>query len=201
MKTIILTLIFISTSTFAQTKALRILTPQGMRDLMGPYPALGTEASHQDFDVLLQIQNTRTPDDCADAAREEDVSLEKMFAGPKGPLTKKEMRIANPQVIAGFAEIGANIYVAKSTFKRPRPYLSMPTLIPCIDRESSSAYPSGHTATAWYFARKIAKIFPSKKAALLKRAGEVSWNRVIGGVHHPSDIVAGKKLGEELAND
>ncbi len=166
---------------------------------MGPYPALGTEASHRDFDVLLQLQNTRTPEQCELAAKEEDVSLERMFAGATGPLTKKEMRIVLPQVIGGFAEVGANIYIAKKLFKRPRPYLTNTILTPCIDREGSYAYPSGHTATAWYFAHKLSRIFPARKVALMKRAEEISWNRVIGGVHHPTDIEAGKKLGEVLA--
>lgn len=199
MKILLLTLLLISSSTFAQTKDLRVLTPRAMRDLMGPYPALGTEASHRDFDVLLQLQNTRTPEQCELAAKEEDVSLERMFAGATGPLTKKEMRIVLPQVIGGFAEVGANIYIAKKLFKRPRPYLTSTVLTPCIDREGSYAYPSGHTATAWYFAHKLSRIFPARKLALLKRAEEISWNRVIGGVHHPTDIEAGKKLGEVLA--
>ena len=202
MKTILLTLLLISSTAFAETaetKDLRILTPRAMRDLMGSYPALGTEASNQDFDVLLHVQNTRTPEECELAKKEENASLQSMFAGPNGPLTKKEMNIVLPQLLADYAEIGANIYIAKKMYKRPRPYLSNTTLTPCIDRESSYAYPSGHSATAWYFARKLTKIFPARKAALLKRANEVAWNRVLGGVHHPTDIEAGRKLGEELA--
>jgi hypothetical protein len=33
----------------------------------------------------------------------------------------------------------------------------------------------------------------------MKRGDEISMHRVLGGVHHPSDIVAGKKLGDAMA--
>ena len=33
----------------------------------------------------------------------------------------------------------------------------------------------------------------------MKSAEAAALNRVIGGVHHPSDIAAGKKLGLEIA--
>ncbi|MES2527242.1 MAG: phosphatase PAP2 family protein [Bdellovibrionota bacterium] len=201
MKTILFAILLISSSAFAtNAKDLRILTPGAIRNLIGNYPALGTEASHRDYDILLHLQNTRSPEECSEAKLEENASLESMFAGPKGPLTKKEMKIVSIQLLGDYAEIGANIYLAKKMFKRPRPYLVDSKLTPCIDRESSYAYPSGHTATAHYMAQKLIRIYPARKAALLKRAEEISWNRVLGGVHHPSDIEAGKKLGLELAS-
>lgn len=201
MKTLLLTLCLLSGSTFAAADSVRILTPGSIRTLLGDYPALGTEASHRDYDVLLHIQNTRTPEECAEAALEEKVSLERMFAGENGPLTKAEIKRVTPRLLGGFAEIGANIYIAKKIFKRPRPYFVDRHLTPCIKKEGSYAYPSGHAATSRYFARKLMEIFPDRKEAILKRSDEVAWNRVLGGVHHPSDIEAGKKLGDELARD
>ncbi len=201
MKTILLALVLISSSTFASAeKSIRILTPGAIRNLIGNYPAIGTEASNRDFDILLHMQNTRTPEECASAKLEENASLASMFAGPTGPLTKKEMKIVSVQLLQNYAEIGANIYLAKKMYKRPRPYLVDTNLSPCIDREGSYAYPSGHSATAHYMAAQLIRIYPARKAALLKRADEVAWNRVLGGVHHPSDIEAGKKLGLELAS-
>lgn len=201
MKTFLLSLLLLTTSAFAVSDSIRILTPQAIRDLLGSYPALGSEASHGDFDTLLQVQNTRTPEECEKAALEEDASIETMFSGSAGPLTKNQLRLAKIQILQYYPEIGANIALAKRLFKRPRPYLTDSALTPCIEKESSYAYPSGHAALAHYMAHKISQIFPKKKSALLKRAEEVSWNRVLGGVHHPSDIAAGKKLGLELADE
>ena len=44
-------------------------------------------------------------------------------------------------------------------------------------------------------------MFPERAALLLKLGDQAALNRVIGGVHHPSDIAAGKKLGDAIAND
>ena len=42
------------------------------------------------------------------------------------------------------------------------------------------------------------KCILKKRKSFLKRAEEVGLDRVIGGVHHPSDVEAGKKLGKFL---
>ena len=51
------------------------------------------------------------------------------------------------------------------------------------------------------WANLLAEVFPEHKEALLERAQLVAWSRVVGGVHYPTDIVAGRMLGERLAND
>lgn len=98
-----------------------------------------------------------------------------------------------------YAEAGANIYLAKRIYKRPRPYLTRTELTPCIDKESSYAYPSGHTALARLFARLLSRIYPERTAAFLERADEIAENRVLGGVHHPTDLISGKKLGDAMS--
>jgi acid phosphatase (class A) len=49
-------------------------------------------------------------------------------------------------------------------------------------------------------ARVLSRIYPDRAAAFMQRADEIAKNRVLGGVHHPSDIEAGKKLGDLVAN-
>jgi acid phosphatase (class A) len=61
------------------------------------------------------------------------------------------------------------------------------------------SYPSGHAASAFTLAALLGEIFPDKKEALLEQAAEIAENRVIGGVHYPSDIAAGKQLGLAIA--
>ena len=48
------------------------------------------------------------------------------------------------------------------------------------------------------FAHVLGTIYPERKDALMKRADEVARNRVLGGVHHPTDVEAGKKMGDVL---
>lgn len=170
-----------------------------IRDLLGPYPASGSFEEQQDFQQLLNFQNNRTAAQCQQAKKEEIISLRVLFAGENGPLNKFEVFQFTPLFL--MLQIKTLLYsrTAKNIFKRPRPYLTNPKIVPCVKREKSYAYPSGHTVMARYAAKIFAAIFPARAKAFMRRADEVAVNRILGGVHHPSDIVAGKKLGDALA--
>lgn len=179
----------------------RLLSDEEMVSVMGPYPAKGSYDEFQDFTTMMKYQFKRTKADCEQAKSDEDVSIQNLFGAPKGPLTKSEARWATARLLIHMGESGANILKAKSLFKRPRPYVRNPLIIPCISKESSFAYPSGHTTFSRYLALALSRIHPEKSSALMKRADEIALGRVIGGVHHPSDIEAGKKLADELASE
>jgi acid phosphatase (class A) len=167
--------------------------------LIGAYPARGTQAEAMDDEVLLDWQQKRTKADC-DYAAENEVTITNLFGGRRGPLTAAEIKSLPLSLKAmAPAEFGANAVLAKRVFNRPRPYLRNPDLTPCIEKESSTAYPSGHAMYARGMARLLSKRFPHKTEQLMKRGDEAAMNRVIGGVHHPSDIEAGKILGDEIA--
>lgn len=205
MKMILLSLFLFTSISFtyaeAEVDGFRILTKQAIKDLMGPYPEKGSMAELQDFATMMKYQVTRTKADCDAAAGFEGISVENLFSTQNGPLTKAEARRVTPRLIPVIAEGGVNILRAKQIYKRPRPYIRNPLIIPCISKESSAAYPSGHTTHARILALTLAEIFPERRVALLKRADDIALSRVIGGVHHPSDIVAGKKLADVLAQE
>ena len=71
-------------------------------------------------------------------------------------------------------------------------------LEPCLRRIGGLSYPSGHSTIAHVFALILADLVPERRAEFLARADAAALNRVIGGVHHPSDIEAGKRLADLL---
>ena len=78
-------------------------------------------------------------------------------------------------------------------------YIEDSTIQPCAPRlGDNDSYPSGHTTVSRVFAGILDEIDPSRKALFDSRADQVAQDRVIGGVHHASDIVEGKRLGDEL---
>ena len=178
----------------------KILSKSKIRSIIGPYPARGSEAEAKDFEIMLSLQETRTDEQCAFAATHEQATLKNIFYKDNGPLTNREANRLTVLLLKAYAEAGVNIYFAKGVYKRPRPYISRPDIVPCIDREGSYAYPSGHTTVARVFARILSRIYPERAEAFMKRADEAAQNRVLGGVHHPSDIEAGKKLGDYLSD-
>lgn len=176
------------------------LSKREIRQLLGDYPTLGSLDGQEDLDILLEYQRTRTQEQCEYAASQDSVSVENLFVKNGGPISKKEAKKLKWRLARWYVEAGINIWKAKRLYKRPRPYDSHSELKPCIPRESSYSYPSGHTTLGRVLARVLSEIYPERAALIMKRGNEVSKNRIIGGVHYPSDVAAGKILGDEIAD-
>lgn len=203
MKLLLLTCLLISQNSFAfQNKYLtnRLMELNVIKKI-GPYPEKGSAAYERDFQILKDYQNNRTPEQCENAAYESNVDLYKFFAGKFGPLTTAEIDRVKKHLRIPLAKVGVDILITKKYFNRPRPYLANSEIKPCIELEKSKAYPSGHAALSRTYANVLAKFYPEKKDLLIARANQIAINRVLGGVHHPSDIEAGIKLGNLIAKN
>lgn len=191
-----------TTSVFAQRIELdtKILTPSEITKLIGQYPKLGTPASDEDFKTLLQYQQNRTAADCAAAAKDENTSIANLFGGENNILNEDEVNKMQRFLLKAYAGAGVNAYIAKSVFKRPRPYEANNKIKPCISLEESYAYPSGHTLISRLYARILSRVYPDRAELFMNRANEYAKNRVLGGVHHPTDVKASFILGDYLAS-
>jgi acid phosphatase (class A) len=151
---------------------------------------------------LLEVQSwqkRRTPEECARAEHVAHVTLASGFKSPDGPLSESEVKRLSPF----FDEIkeAAEIFIkdGKNYWRRPRPFVSTKSILPCTARdkaEPSFSYPSGHSTLAWVFARVLAEVNPERKKQFFGRAKQIAQDRVLAGVHYPTDIVAGEKMGE-----
>ena len=96
------------------------------------------------------------------------------------------------------------IYVLKYHYNRPRP--SQVAEVRGIDINQSSvdsaktpSYPSGLSTQAYLLAIKLATKYPSIASELYELGENISYSRVLGKVHYPSDYQYGKILGDSLA--
>lgn len=198
MVKLFLALCLISTSAFAQKVDLdtKILSKAKIKNLIGNYPKPGSLASRADFAALLLIQKTRSNADCEQARADENTSVASIFGNILNGDEALRMQLF---LLKAYANAGVNAYIAKSIYKRPRPYEANKDIKPCIGLERSSAYPSGHSMIARLNARILSRIYPERAGELMKRANEFAWNRVVGGVHHPTDVKAAFVLSDYLA--
>lgn len=200
LKALSLALVLVVSSAFAQNVEIDpiIMSPNQIHSVIGPFPASGSAEEAQDYNLLLKYQQMRTNVDCQKAARDESTDLAVMFGG-NGLLSQSEIKRAQSVLFKAWAATGANIWIAKKMYKRPRPYEVTDKIKPCISLENSYAYPSGHTMMARMYARLLGAMYPERAKNFMLRENEYSKNRIIGGVHHPSDVRAGKQLGDALA--
>lgn len=87
----------------------------------------------------------------------------------------------------------------KEKWHRLRPPAKNPKLKPVGKFENQGSYPSGHAAFGWFTGIVLADMLPEMRDAIMTRAREISMNRLVGGVHYPSDIEAGRLLGVACA--
>jgi len=87
---------------------------------------------------------------------------------------------------------------SKDYWKRPRPYMTDPTLIPGGKLQKSFSYPSGHSTESMTLALVLAELFPEKRDALIAEARAIGWHRVEIARHYPTDIYAGRVLAQAI---
>jgi acid phosphatase (class A) len=166
--------------------------------LLPPPVALESAEAASELGVVLLAQQQRTPADLARIASEDHMGLEN-FAEAIGPWCSPDKL---PQLKALIQEIQSEskviVYPAKAHFSHPRPPAVDPRVHPVVT-EASDSYPSGHATRGMMDAEILAELFPERKDPIMKRGQEIGWDRVVAGVHFPSDIVAGRVLGQALA--
>lgn len=173
-------------------------------DVAALIPAAPTDDSlttRADLTVVRAVQARRTPEEVAlaayfvrDSVFQYDAAIGPWFNAANLPFAAEFFE----QVRADRFAISTK---GKELWARRRPPLLDPTVRAAIELPASGSYPSGHATMAFVWAGLLAEIFPEKREALLARAELVAWSRVVGGVHYPSDIAAGRWLGERLTRD
>lgn len=169
---------------------------QRMPDFPAP-PEPGSAADRADLKAVFDWQQRRTPEQCARANGAAHADFENFFGdiSPFPDPLPAEAAAIFKRLKTETDGVAADI---KDMFKRKRPFLRDPALNPCLGRAGGLAYPSGHATISRLLALVLAELAPARRGEFLKRADEAALDRVIGGVHHPADIEAGKRLADRL---
>lgn len=156
-----------------------------------PLPASGQLA--EDLAVLRWLQRNRTPQMVATTwtTLARDVSV---FS----PALGVDMVKTTPVLLRGMGAFLALVDQAgdaiKNQVRRPRPYWSHADLHPCLPPEQGFSFPSGHSS--WYAAASLllADLLPERRERLLELGQHGGANRVMCGVHYPSDVQAAQRF-------
>jgi acid phosphatase (class A) len=170
---------------------------QGQFPLFPPSPRPGSDTDQADLKALREWQAKRTATECSRGRAEARDDFGSLF-GNVSPFDEP----LPPEVAAFFKRVHDDLSYAvgavKERYQRPRPFRRGQGLEPCIAIIGGYAYPSGHATSARVFALILAELVPERRAEFMARADEAALDRIIGGVHHPSDIEAGKRMVEEI---
>lgn len=163
-------------------------------------PAPDSPEHQEELNLLIKLQQERTPAEVARATEEEHHLTVFEFADVLGPnFTAKNC----PKTAAFFktalqADLKYFNDLAKSHWNRPRPYTD--PRVHSLFRERDGSYPSGHSIRATLFGEMLSAALPHDRQRIIARSQQMGWDREIAGVHFPTDIYAGRILGQALAH-
>ena len=173
--------------------------PDGVA-LLAPPPVAGSAEEAADLASARAVFQGRTPAEQARAVRDDSISIflftpaiGSFFQAGKLPKTEALFHEVKK-------ELGDVIDTAKDHWKRRRPY-EMDQELRFGRPETSSGYPSGHSTRGTVQALLLAELFPEKQEAILAIGRDIGWDRVLIGKHFPTDIQAGRVLGQAIVRE
>ena len=179
----------------------RYIAPSAVQleELLSPPPAPGSARAEQDMAAVLRAQETRTKATAA-AAQDDAVVSVFRFANVLGPAFTGE-RV--PKTMALFKAVAPDVTQialrAKRHWQRPRPYRASDRVKPVLDALADDSYPSGHAIYGCMTAVLLGVMVPERRTELLERGLAYAENRVVAGVHFPTDVEAGCTGGRIIA--
>jgi len=171
---------------------------------IGRPPVKGSEAARLELDAVRAAQLLRTPAGDAwavrmahDGARKIWTDLARKHSGDGRVHRWLDLAL----VASTLATSSATSLLGKIWYRRERPFMADPTIVPPFAPPSGrTSYPSGHASGAYAAARVIATLDPSLAKEAYSLAKQVAVSRVYAGVHFPSDVVTGALLGSAVAD-
>lgn len=164
------------------------LDPQqiDLTSLLPPPPDASSAQERTDEQQVAATVAARSPAQLSEAEADSMRSVF-FFAQSIGPQFEAAKL---PMTARFFSHIRSDVELlidrAKAYWDRPRPNGT---------RKARGSYPSGHAAFAAATAIVLSQLVPGKRDAIFAQARIFAENRIILGVHYPSDVAAGWTAG------
>lgn len=175
--------------------------------VVGLYPQPGTMTAQEELAVLLWLQNSRTAQDVARAKGEATPSLGcfasdiHLGAGAApGSISIADFPRTAAVLEQARQDMAPVLNSLKQTFLRPRPFVSYPAVVPALPEPGGFSYPSTHAALGMVYCEILCQLDPADEAGFMATAKLIGTDRVLGGVHYPSDVDAGRRFGQAWVN-
>lgn len=173
--------------------------PLNVRFDLPPPPSAGSPKDRRDYAELREWQETRTREECKTAGTQSRMDLDSFFGPQAGILTASELRAVEILLSQLRDTVSRETKPFKERYSRLRPYEADHTIKPCVRKPGGAkSYPSSHAAMGIVMSKVLADLLPGSQTDIIAQGIRIGTNRVLGGVHHPSDVRAGQNLGEEI---
>lgn len=199
----ILIIVMLATSSVAEARDTFYIVPSqvALSQVIQPPPAASSQAQKDDLTAVQTAQKTRTEAQIKSAQADNTVTIFAFVSDVLGPnFNKEKLKITAPFFDRVFADQIEACLEVKEHFNRQRPFVIDPEIKPIVQQPANAAYPSGHSTTGYVYTIILSMMVPEKTQALYERAATYGRNRVIAGVHFPTDVEAGLVSAAVIVN-
>jgi acid phosphatase (class A) len=154
--------------------------------LLPPPPDAASAAERSDEEQVAAAVAARSPAQLFEAEEASKRSIF-FFAASIGPgFTAAQLPVTARLFLHVRSDVGNLINAAKIYWDRPRPSGA---------QKRRGSYPSGHAAFAASSAILLSQLVPEKRDAIFSQARTFAENRILLGLHYPSDVASGWTAG------
>jgi acid phosphatase (class A) len=169
--------------------------------MLPPPPAAGSVMEKSESAGVIAVQKNASPERIKLASEDAEETVFAMFTRTLG----NRFAAANlPKATIFFTRVMSSetavVDPAKKLFGRVRPFLANSEIKALIKPSTSGSWPSGHTTRVTMGAIILSAMLPERKDAIWARADEYAESRIVGGMHYPSDLDAGRRAGTAMAS-
>jgi acid phosphatase (class A) len=196
-------LVFVSFTQPSEARDTNYIAPTqvSLNKVLQPPPTAGSQAQKDDLKAVQDAQKNRTEAQSKSAAADNIFTLFVIVGEVLGPnFNKENLKIAAPFFERVFADQIEACLEVKEHYKRQRPFVVDPAIKPIVKQDANASYPSGHSTTGYVYITILSMMVPEKAQVLFERAAFYGQNRVIAGVHFPTDVEAGKISAAVIVN-
>lgn len=168
--------------------------------LLPPPPAIGSLAHKRDLLELEKLQAQRTKARVAQAVADQEETIWRFLEGMDKPIDKTKIPQASKLFRTVYETIRSITTPAKDHFKRVRPPYVDAKLKPVVKLTKSYSHPSTHATYGTTVSLIVAEMVPEWRTKILEHGRDFGVSRMVGGVHYPTDVEAGRLAGTLIAN-
>lgn len=161
-----------------------------------PPPTSWSQQTANEIKYLHSLENQRTPENNVILNEENTKPLPGFFKQVGIATSTKPKTLALMGKVAN--EMGYFLMREKWKYQRARAYQIDPTLTTVVPHPPHPAYPSGHAGQSRAVALLLSDLDPVHKDIYISYGALVGTNRELGGVHYPSDTLAGVSLANQV---
>jgi acid phosphatase (class A) len=193
-------LVILNTLSFMSAQA-AVTRGYNWKTILPTPPVIGGQADLADMAAVKGYQSLVGTPRWGQATRDVSFDVFDIYGSDFGPVfTVEEKREYDALFKYASAQLAHASHAAKATYGRPRPFGTAPNLKLCTSYPpQDSSYPSGHAAWGRMTAQILAQLNPAANPEqFLARGYEYGDSRIICGVHYPSDVAAGRLMGDAV---